>query len=316
MPDRTTDVIYNLTGQTVTAYPPEWLEGRPSSINVSVYRGDGGNDDTAEFTAAGQLLGTNKTITAASGYSQAQRNKLFVSTATDLYVGRTYRLANAFGQVELVTLKYVQVTSPVHVLTEHDLAYDYTTSDTLENLQMSFTVDATWVADESNLSPAGAPPYRVIWSYTLNGIARRLVTYLRLVRQTWKDLLTIEDVKEVWPDITDKEWRQTRGQQFAYMINAAGDALRVDIITAGYDPERIRDTEILKELHRAKFFALAGKMGIAPPGRDAEVYAQQAANDYQVLFQKTIGATTKVFLDEGTEGAASAEPVRVYTFRR
>ena len=316
MADRTTDVIYGLAGQTVTAYPPEWAEGAPSSVTVSVYRGTDGNDSTAEFSASATVPGTNKTIPTASGYSQTQRNKLFLSSATDIFVGRQYRAANSFGQVELVVPKYVQTTSPVHALTESDLAYDYTTGDTLVNIMMQFTVDATWLADESNMSVPSQPPYRVVWAYTVNSIARRLVTYLRLVRQPWKDLLTIEDVKEVWPDITDKEWRQTRGQQFAYMINAAGDALRVDIVTAGYNPEQIRDTEILKELHRAKFFALAGKQGIAPPGRDVEVYAQQAANDYQALFQKTIGATTKVFLDEGTEGAASAEPVRVYTFRR
>lgn len=316
MADRTVDVVYGLSGQTIETYPPEWSEGVPSSATAAVYDGTRSNDDTADFTPSVTVDAVSTTVDVASGYSQLNKRKASLAATTDIVVGREYLIANADGQRELVTP--TRVVSGDYVELDSDLAHDYPiTTSTFKGLRMTFPVDNTWVATETNILLPSTPSYRVIWSYTVNSIVRRHYTYLRLVRQVAKHGVSIDSLKECWPDLQSEEVSEMRGQQFRYAIDAAYDRFRADVIASGLRPEQIRDTEIVDELVRAMtFYIIGAKMGISPGGRDLESWVAESRDDYDRLFNKTINATLKVAIDEGAEGATAAAPTPKIWFNR
>lgn len=312
---RAIELVYNVTGQVVEMYPPEWSEGVPSSASCSVFEGEDSADDTAEFSPSVTVDSVSTTVDVASGYSQTNRRKMSIAATTSIVIGRQYLAENEKGQRELVTPNLI--VSGDYIELEDDLKYDYAvTSSTLKGLRMSFTVDATWVADDTNILHPGRPPYRAVFAYTVNSIARRHYVYLRLVRQIFKTNVTIEDLKEYWPDLGYEESITVRGQQFAYAIEAATDRVRVDIISAGYKPDQFRDTEIVDELVRAKARHIIASMGLVPRGRDVEAFVQETMADYDRLFTRTVSGSLKAGIDVGTEGAISTKPLQTMWWGR
>lgn len=312
---RTVELIYGQTGQLVENYPPEWLEGVPSSASALVFRGSQDADDTAnaEFTPSVTIDAVSTTVDASSGYSQTNRRTLFLTATTSIEIGRHYRLENAAGQVEIVTP--VAIAAADSVTCDDDLRYDYASGATFKGLRMVFTVDATWVADESNMLPPTTPPYRVIWTYTLDSLVRRDYTYLRLVRQVSKHNVSIKTLQKYWPDVGWEEAIQRRGQGFTYLIDAAWDRVRIDIITSGYRPDQFRDQEIVDQLVLLKSLQLLAMTGVSPPGRDVDAWAEETKQDYDNLLAKAV-LNLKALIDEGTSGGITVKPTQVFWFTR
>ena len=319
MAQRTHEVLYNLTGQTVSVYPAIEYDpsgapiiGVPSSATCSVFVGDKSADDSAEFSPAVTVDAVSTTFDSASGSSQTNKRRCYVAATTGIDPGVLYLIENQNEQREIV--RPFLVKSADHVDVEQDLAFDYpSTSDTFKGLKMTVTVDATWIATENKISTLAAPSYRVVWSYTLQGAARKHTTYLRMVRKLFRSGVQPEDLFERWPGLYHDEEREIRGQRFRSMINAAEDAVRADLISEGYRPEQFHDTEIIGELVVIKAFHRLGQMGKAPPGMDAEPFREDMAKAYGQLFAKSI-STLKVALDVGSEGSAVQKPVQQVWF--
>jgi hypothetical protein len=312
---RTTELVYGQTGQVVENYPPEWLEGVPSTASAIVFRGTQDADDTAgaEFTPSVTVDAVSTTFDAASGQSESNRRIANLTATTGIAVGRHYLATNALSQSEILTP--VAITSAASVTLDDDLKYDYASGATFKGLRMTFTVDATWVADESNILHPELPPYRVIWTYTLNSLVRRDYTYLRLVRQISKHSISIKQLQEQWPDVSWTEWIQRRGQGFAYLIDAAWERVRIDILTSGYKPDQFRDSEIIDQLVLLKSMHLLAKSGITPPGRDPDATVADTKKDYDDLFAKAI-LNLKALIDQGTAGAIAIKPLQNLWFTR
>jgi hypothetical protein len=312
---RTIELIYGQTGQVVEHYPPEMLEGVPSSASAIVFRGSQDADDTgnAEFAPAVSIDAVATTVDAASGQSQPLRRRLYLTATTGIAVGRQYRLANAAGQREVVVP--VAVVTDDYLTLQDDLKYDYTTADALTGSRLSWTVDATWVADESNLLHPELPPYRVIWTYTIASLVRRDYSYLRLVRQVSTHHVTLRTIQGYWPDVSLDEQLNRRGQGFDYMISAAWDRVRIDIITSGYKPDQFRDTEIIDQLVTLKALQVMAMMGMFPSGRDPEAWAAETKLDYDNLLGRSI-LNLKAQIDQSTSGAIAQRPAEGLWFRR
>ena len=310
MTSTTAELIYAVAGQTLTAYPPEWLDGVPSSITVKVFEGGDSNDDTEEWTASGSADSVSTTVSTASGASQTYRNRVYLTALTNVVVGRTYRLANAAGQVELVTVKDI-VSATSYVVLDADLAYDYAiTTSTFKGLLMSVAVDATWKSDEDNVLSAYEPNYRVQWAYTLNSLARVCWTYCRLVRQPWRSGVTVQDLRSYWPDVPYSEAPDKRGEALRAQIDAAENCVRADLLTAGLRPDSIRDGDIVRQLVMLKVFSILGASGTCPPNRDPNAYATESEAAYQRMFSSVCRANVSIPTDEGTEGNISAQRQR------
>jgi len=309
--DRTAEITYGDTGQTVSIYPPEWTDGVPSSPTASVYQGELGNDDASEFSPTVTADGVSTTTaTNAAGYSQSAqtggRRRVTLTSTSGISVGTSYVLENAFGQRELVTPIAVTTT---YVDLDADLAYDYATSSTFKGCKLTFTVDATWVATLQKVLLPQVPSYRVLWRYTIASTARRRYTYLRLVRQASKHGVGIRHLRQYWPDISFEEDAAVRGQGYQYTCDAAFDQVRVDMMLSGVQPESVRDTEMVQQLVIAKVFDLLASVGKTPKGRAVESWVKECAARYQDLLARTVAVTLKVAVDQSTRGGISREPV-------
>lgn len=314
---RTVEIVYGRTGQTVSMYPPECVRdliGVPSSVTAAVYEGGDGNDETAEFSPAVTVDAVSTTVDVASGVSQTQRNLLSVAATTSTAIGGLYLLENAAGQREIVEPK--GITATVSLTLVDDLQYDYAiTTSTLKGLQCTFTVDATWVATETNLSMPRDPAYRVVWTYTVGGIVYTTQTYLRLVRKPFKSNVSIYDVAKRWPDIKTLDDRARRGQGLRQVLEAAIDDVRGHVLAEGYQPSQLNDTEIADQLIVLRGCYLLGNAYGAPGQRDQELFIREMRDEYASLFTSCI-SSLRIGLDTGGEGATSVKPVQRYMFER
>lgn len=314
MTERTAEMIYGLTGQTFAIYPPEWSEGVPSSATCSVYEGEDGYDDTAEFSPAVTIDTVSTTVDAASGYSQTNRKKINLTATTSIAVGEFYLVGNAYGQRELV--RVTKIASADYVEVDADLAYDYTTADTFKGVRMSATVDATWVATEANIIGPDVPSYRVRWAYTVNSIARRYYSYLRLVRQQATHGVTLATLRQYYHDLPAEEEAGSRGTQFRGLIDAAYGDVRQDVIRAGIKPDQIRDTETMSKLIVYRALALAARKGQLPGSRNPDAVAREWQAEYAALLASTVTAVLRIGVDQGTEGATTRSPIQQPWFSR
>lgn len=318
MTDQTVELEYNRTGQTVETYPPEWASGAPSSPTCSVYAGTASNDDTAEFSPSVTADTASTTVDQASGYSQANRTRIYLTSTTGIVAGRHYRVTDSgTGACERVTV--VGISSGAYVDLDAPLINDYATSSTFEGLRLVFTVDPTWVATESKILPPRyasglsaltvvsgqrVPSYRARWVYTVGGSTYSHQTYLRLVRKPFKPSVTLADVRRAWPDAELED-----GQVGSALLRGV-EILRSDIYQAGFWPHQISDSEHTNELAlRATLYVLASDYGRTPNGRDPEAYVVEKRDSYKDLFARAIQLVS-LGIDEGTEGATSAEPWR------
>jgi hypothetical protein len=307
MREQTAELIYGLVGQTLKLVPPEWSEGVPSALALSVWPGSTGNDQTADWTATPTVDTVSATVATASGASQTYRNRAYVAVA-GIVVGKTYRIANGAGQAELVRVKNI-VSASAYVELDADLLYDYAvTTSTFAGIELSATVDPTWVADDANLLSPGVDSYRCLWTYTINSIVRKHWTYARLVRQRWQSIISLADLRDFEPDIAYSEPPDLRGEACARLIAAAESVVRVDILAAGYKPESIQDTEILRMLLIEQARLIAARRGNPPPGRDPEAFVVEQAARYQSLLDRTIQVGLAVPVAQNSTGATTADP--------
>ena len=312
--EQTAELIYGLTGQTMRLIPPEWSAGVPSSLALSVWPGTVGNDQAADWTATPTLDTASTTVNVASGASQTYRNRAYLASLANLAVGKTYRIANSAGQAELVTVKNLCTT---YVELDQDLLYDYAvTTSTFAGIEVSATVDPTWVADSSNLLGPEAASYRCLWTYTINSIVRKHWTYARLVRQRWQSIISLADLRDFEPDIAYSEPPDLRCEACARLIAAAESVVRVDIIAAGYRPESIQDAEVLRMLLIEQARLIAARRGNPPPGRDPEAFVVEQSARYQSLLDRTIRVSLAVPVTQNTTGATTAEPSTPFFWER
>ena len=308
MLNQTAEIMYGLIGQLVIAYPPDWADGAPSAASATVRRGDLGNDDAAEFTASGTVDAISTTVSVASGFSQSYPNRLYLASLTSLETGRPYRLDNGQGQRQLVVLKRID-TAGGYAEADGDLLYDYPIGSTLVGIRMVFTVDPTWVALDTKILDPEYPPYRVIWTYTCAATSRRYFTYLRLVRKPWQSLVTMDDLRDVWPDIMYAEGSEARGERVRRAITVACTEVRADIIAAGYQPETLEDTELLKQLQVCRTWRVLARTGITPTGRDPETFIAEAKQDYTELLDRTVRGALRIAASTDNRGAIDPEPI-------
>lgn len=309
--DTRASVVYGVTGQILELYPPE---GVPSSAaTYKVYRADQSNDSAVEFEGTATADSVTTTVDAASGFSQTNRRKVNLTATTSIAIGRRYIIENAESQKE--TLSPTKIASGDYVENATDLAYDYATGATFKGFRQSFTVDATFIADESNITHADGTSYRVLWSYTVGGIPCRRWTYFDVVRQAKLHNVTADDLMELWPDVKGEEWIEQRGEQFKKQIDAAFERVTFDAKMAGVEVYRLRDGQYLDELVRQCALMVIAETGTAPGGRDPEVYAVERRKRYESDFNNAI-AFLKLPIDQGSEGGSTGEPLRTLWFSR
>lgn len=318
-------IPFGVTTTVVSFYPPDAeliREGAcTAAATYKVYRGTKSDDEDPEFSGTATLDGVSTTVDAASGYAQTNRQKLNVAATTSMAVGERYLISAAKGHREIGTV--TSITSADYVELEEPLAYDYAASDTVKGIRHYFTIDATFIADESNITVYGsnalfdrvadtntiAPPFRVRWSYTTGSVAQITWTTLAVVRAPAKTRITGNDLRGLLPDAMLEEWLLQRGQDFAPQVLAAERDVRIDARANGYDPDSVRDPEIWDRIVLQKLVLLIAEAKLAG-GADVGPWLEVAHTKYVQYLEKTLGTTLRAWVDTSTTGGITPEPAR------
>ncbi|MDX1469534.1 MAG: hypothetical protein R3258_09340, partial [Acidimicrobiia bacterium] len=222
---RTQDIIYNVTGQTITQ---RVLEGVPSSATFAVFADTDTDDATAQFSGSATVDAVSTTVDVASGPSQTDSHKLSVAATTSMVVGRKY-LVEEDSLKEWVEL--IRIYSGDYAVTRHPLKNDYTTAATVKGTTLSAAVDATWVADSGNLSDQENPfpDWRVRWDVTMSSGANRIYyTFFDLVRAPVQSELTMADLDLRAPGLLSKIGDDYDAEQGQPLIDESWRALRAE----------------------------------------------------------------------------------------
>src|SRR5215210_2885047 len=103
MASLTQDVVFAVTGQVLAFDAPE---GRPQSVtSVSVYQnheGEGGTAKTATSGLPSVETAPKTNLEAASGRSQADRQRCSLTSTAGVVLGRSYLATNAEAESEWV----------------------------------------------------------------------------------------------------------------------------------------------------------------------------------------------------------------------
>ena len=335
-------LIYNVTGQTVEFYPPDAeliQDGAPTTAaNYRVFGGTDSQDATPQIAlSAATLDSVSTTVGTASGYSQSNRKRVHVASTTNFAVGRRYLLTSPTSQREIFTCGAIGTTS--YVDAEYDLSYDYAASgsSTVKGIRHVFTIDATFIQTESKINFYGAwvrepgladqllstddnvaPPYRTEWQYsTAGGVARRHWTTFDVCRAPAQHNVTIDDLRALWPDSLWFEWVSQNGQRFAPQVEKAFERVKFDIRAARYDPDSVRDPEVMDQLTQRMLLVTLAEAGERPPGYDSlREFLEVATRNYEAMKEKSIGAGLFAWLDTGGDGAITPDPIKQLTLNR
>lgn len=315
--DRRVAVAFGLTGQTVEFYPPEATEGVPSAATCSVYQGSLSDDDLPEFSPAVTIDATSLALSGSSGHFQhggtGGRKRIWLASTAGLAARRRYLLQNAISQREVVRLVEVSASGTIYATAEYDLAYDYPlTTSSLLGLRMTFPVDATWVANEAKLNHPGEP-YRVLWSYTVGGVARRHWTQIDLVRAPKQHGVTADSLLGDWPTLLYQLGEEERATDADRAIRAASDRVFLDLELAGVDPNSLRDSGKLDMLVKMAALEVFARSGTCPPNRDIEQWVRETSAIYKRDLEKMLGGNVLV-RSEGTGGGITPDPIRAGWF--
>lgn len=226
------EVTKGQTGQLV------WFratEGRPSATPSVGLKDSGGAVLKASSTTNVTLDTVNTTVnaTAAAGVKQ-----LTVASGTGIVRGRTYRVQNALGQVEWV--RVVGITGTTVTLDE-PTEYAYAAADAFQATEFYYTLQTADVAILRELCVATA-------TYSVTGqVTGPLLAAFDVVLHPLANPLTVERLKERWPDVAAQEQTEQRGEDFARQRVAAWDLVRRGLRHRGFRPACVVTSEDLCE---------------------------------------------------------------------
>ena len=304
-----TDIVFDVTGQNVYFDVPE---GRPSSVtSVDVFRWDVSDDDIAETAAGAGSVETNPntTIDAASGYGQSDPRVLNVDATTGFVADRSYLVTSATGQREWFDV--AAIASAVSVTARHPLHNAYASADTVQSTRIQATVDATWVADEENITTdvvGPNPMYRVRWVYVVAGVTYVADSYFNLVRYAARHGVTAQDVDSLspgWLDMLPTDHRIDQGRR---LIDNAYREVKIDMHQVDIAASGLAESEVVDELVRYRALERGEWARYLANGGD-QTRAESAAKRYQTRLDSLIRIVTRVPVRDKDGGATALASV-------
>jgi hypothetical protein len=248
------DIVFGVTGQQIYFDAPE---GRPSSVtSVTVFRWDQADNATAPESAVGAAsveTNPNTATDAVAGTSQSNPKRLPLTLTTNVERERLYLLTDDdTGEHEWV--EPLEVATDDYVILRAPLHNDYTSGSTFQSTRMVATIDATWVADSTNLdeSSGAMPMYRARWVYVVDGKTRVHDQYFNLVRYAGQHGVTPQDVDSMHPGWLERLPTDHRKDQGRRLITESYRAVKLDMRVHKVTASAVADAEVIDELVRWK----------------------------------------------------------------
>jgi hypothetical protein len=292
----TTDIIYNVTGQTLTY---RVLQGQPSSATYIVLEDTSDDDATAEFSGSATVDSVSTTVDVTSGLGQVDQHKISLAATTSIAVGTKYLISDNSKKewvepIEIVSADYIRV--------RHPLRNSYSTSATFVGTTISAAVDSTWVAAEENISDHldPNPDYRVRWAYVVSGVTYIAYSYLDLVRSTVTHQVDIEDLNARAPGLHDTLPFEYQSQQGRSLIDSAWRATQAKLASLQIDTDAIRDDQFIDELVILRSLYMLAMGGWKPLGMSSSEYIAETRTDFERFIEQHIQVTLKHPLASGS----------------
>jgi hypothetical protein len=297
------DIAFGVTGQSIYFDAPE---GRPSAVtSVEVFPWDASDGDDSESEAIGSgsvETNPNTTIDAASGFGQTDAGILNVAATTGFEEGRRYLVTSADAYREWFDV--LAIDSANTVTAKHPLHNAYAASDTVQTTRIQATVDATWIADDTNLrEPCANPMYRVRWVYVVSGVTYVADSYFNVVRYPAAHGVRPQDVEAMHPGWLDRLPTDHRTDQGRRLISEAHRTVKIDMHAAGVDDSSVAETEVVDDLVRWKTLELGELANVMSGNSDGRAY-EFLKSQYQQRLDTFIRITLKVPIRDAS-GAAS-----------
>lgn len=151
-----------------------------------------------ELGSGSATIGVVSTLlTAATGAGTTDPTLVPVTSATGISAGHTYAIAAANGRTEAFQVASVSGTN---VYATHELSGDYTTADSVVDVEVSATFPSAEAADETELWD-GAGPYQVTWSYTIDDQLYLVPEIVWLTRYSVQPFVTVPEVLIAYPTL-------------------------------------------------------------------------------------------------------------------
>ena len=307
----TSDIVFNVTGQTVLH---RCQHGRPTVATYKVLEESASDDGTVEFEGTATIENVNTTLAAAAGIGEEDRTlvSLTAGGGTNITTGRRYLLEEGGLKEWILPVSKdgddLVLSSP--------LLNAYTSAATVKGTHVSFTVDATWVADENNLksNPSDpAPAYRVLWLLTVAGVQIVDYTFFDLVRGAVGHGVTLHDVEARFWSLLNDVPIDHRADQGARLLDAAWEDVKSDLAASHLNDAALRDAQLVDQLLIRRIRLMFAENGRRPSDFTPETFLDFARGEYQRFLEKHFLVASKVAraVDSGS-GAAKTDTVRYF----
>jgi len=295
---KTQDIFFNQTGQSLILDCPD---GQPSAVvSVRVFLASADDITAPEFTPTGTVDATpNTTVSGASGFSQLDPTAINVTATSGAQIGRRYTIASLQGHQEW--FEVVDIGSGT-LYSKYPLINDYEAGSTVKTTRVTAPVDATWVADTSNVSPMvdANPYYRVRWELTVGGAARIYTTDIDLIRYEGRHHVLPLDVDQRFPGWLDRVPIDSRRRQGVDLIDEAYRLLVRDLHADRMADQGLRNGEAVDAL-------VVERVGVLL-GDERSVFRQ--------MYDQHIRSGTPIQTDETGGGGAARVENRLPIFTR
>lgn len=289
---KTPTAIWNVISQQLELRFPL---GRPTSATFEVFRAFGSDDATPEFSGAATVDAPNTTTSSAAGRSQADPQRIALTSTADLVELREYLIGGAglSERVQIMELGagFVRVRLP--------LQNDYASGATFQSTTLFASIPDVFAADRGKLSDLSDtfPDYRVKWAVTYAGAVNVVYSFFDLVRSAVTHDVSIADINDRAPGLMDDLPLEYKPEQGRPLVNAAELYVRAHLVANGVDPNSIRDPEAFDELViRAALLVLA-EGGWHPKVFSAGEYVALTGENYRRYWETHFGVVIKPRLD-------------------
>lgn len=296
----TTDIVYGVTGQTLAL---RVLEGRPSSATFKVFNDFDSDDATPEFSGTATVDSVSTTVSGASGPSQADPQKILLTSTTGITIGSKYLLSESAKQEWVLP---VEVTA-TYIRVRHPLRSDYTTSATFVSTGLTAAVDSTWVADLTNINSLidSNPGYRVRWVIVVSGVTYVYYTFFDLVRASVGYQVDLSDLNDRAPGLVDSCPTEYQIDQGRPLLDAAWRSVQARLSAMRIDTDALRNDAITDELVILRALNMLACAGWRPVNFDSlSEYIAVTQAQYDRFLEQHFLIAQPHKMDTGTTGAS------------
>jgi len=270
-------VLYGESGQSLRHTPPERVASATYQIEDLEYDAD----DPSRVLASGSATIDSLSLTsnAAAGDGQTNPSRISVASTTGATIGDPAVITAADGSFELFEIAAVSADS--YIEARHPLIGLYPSGSTVRGLQLSASVPASVYDEEEYVEMQDG--LRVVWEYTIGGVARKRQQQIRVVYQDEPDieLGEVESIiRDMHPDIVD---RVVSPGEIRGWVQLAKRRLNGEFRANGQRPEQMMLGDEYNFCIAYLAMKIAGQNGCIPRNQEPDQFIDAMHKEYRSI---------------------------------